>query len=398
MQAIVITETVTVCEGTPSPSPRHNAGLPSLLLCPDGSLLLAHRIGTHKNSRDGTQFLWRSRDQGKTWSSVGFPFTTTPSGAAAELRTAALSNLGDGRIAMLLTWIIHPNDTAPLVNPDTQGLLPIHIGWTVSTDNGGAWSSLQEIDVEPFVQPCGNGPLLRLPNGRLLAAFESYKHYDDPAPWSSRSAVILSEDNGRTWAKPLVVACDPAHVLSFWDQNIQLLADGTLISLIWADDRNRPGASEIYCSRSHDFGETWTTPGPIGISGQHSKPLLLPDSRLLLFYVVRHGDSAIRIAVSSDQGGNWRTNDDWLLYSQRANDLAALEDRGHGEYAAYLQGMGQWSFGWPSAVVLEDGQILASYYAGHGDRSSVYVRRLLVTGSGHTPHGETSAPGNVTGS
>ncbi|MGH8018401.1 MAG: sialidase family protein, partial [Opitutaceae bacterium] len=254
-----------------------------------------------------------------------------------------------------------------------------YIGWTVSTDNGGTWSSLQEIDVAPLVQPCGNGPLLRLPNGRLLAAFESYKHYDDPAPWSSRSAVILSEDNGRTWAKPLVVAYDPTHVLSFWDQNIQLLADGTLISLIWVDDRNRPGASEIYCSRSHDFGETWTTPGPIGVSGQHSKPLLLPDSRLLLFYVVRHGDSAIRIAISSDQGNNWRTNDDWLLYSQRANDLAALKDQGHGEYTAYLQGMGQWSFGWPSAVVLEDGQILASYYAGHGDRSSVYVRRLSVT-------------------
>ena len=35
-------------------------------------------------------------------------------------------------------------------------------------------------------------------------------------------------------------------------------------------------------------------------------------------------------------------------------------------------------FGWPSALQLPSGEILASYYAGEGDRSSIYLRRLRL--------------------
>jgi hypothetical protein len=366
---------IPLFEGTPAPGPTHNAGLPSLLVCPDRTLLLAHRVGSHKNSGDGTQFLWRSRDGGKVWARTPFPFATTPSGAPGEFRTAALSDIGRGRIAMLLTWIDHPNATAPLSNPKTEGLLPVHIGWTASSDNGLTWDSLREIPVAPFTQPCGNGPVLRLPDGRLLAAFELYKSYDDPSPWSARSAIAFSSDDGISWAPPRIVAADPAHLRSYWDQHIQILADGTLLGLIWTDDRSQPGRSEITRVISHDGGTNWSMPEATGLSGQYSVPLELPDSSLMLFYVVRHEDSAIRIALSPDGGKTWRRRDDWVLYSQANNDLARIEG---GNFTAYLQSMGRWSFGWPSAVLLRPGEVLAAYYSGEGDRSSIYLRRLLL--------------------
>jgi len=366
---------ILLCAGTPEPGPEHNAGLPSLLRCPDASLLLAHRVGTHKNSQDGTQFLWRSRDEGRTWGRVPFPFAATPQGDVGEFRTAALSCVGPGRIAMLLTWIDHPDAIAPLSNAKTEGLLPIHIGWTASADSGATWSPLREIAVAPYAQPCGNGPLLRLPDGRWLVAFEIYKTYDDPAPWSSRSAIMFSSDEGASWTPPQILAEDPTHERNYWDHHPHLLADGTLVDLMWIDDRGAPGRSEIQQVRSSDGGRTWSRPAPTGLVGQYSSALTLADSTLLLFYVVRHGDSSIRLARSFDGGISWRTEEAWVLYSQAGRDLAKLAGK---DFAAYIQSMGQWTFGWPSALQLPSGEILASYYAGEGDRSSIYLRRLRL--------------------
>ena len=358
---------IPLFEGTPAPGPTHNAGLPSLLVCPDRTLLLAHRVGSHKNSGDGTQFLWRSRDGGKVWARIPFPFATTPSGASGEFRTAALSDIGRGRIAMLLTWIDHPNETAPLSNPKTEGLLPLHIGWTASSDNGLTWDSLREIPVAPFTQPCGNGPVLRLcPMGACWRHSNSTNPTTIPLRGRPVRPSHFRPTTEMSWAPPRIVAADPAHVRSYWDQHIQILADGTLLGLIWTDDRSQPGRSEITRVISRDGGASWSRPEATGLSGQYSVPLELPDSSLMLFYVVRHGDSAIRIALSPDGGETWRRRDDWVLYSQANNDLARIEG---GNFAAYLQSMGRgWSFGWPSRPSLRPGEVLAAYYSGEGDQ------------------------------
>jgi hypothetical protein len=144
---------------------------------------------------------------------------------------------------------------------------------------------------------------------------------------------------------------------------------------MWIDDRGAPGRSEIQQVRSSDGGRTWSRPAPTGLVGQYSSALTLADSTLLLFYVVRHGDSSIRLARSFDGGISWRTEEAWVLYSQAGRDLAKLAGK---DFAAYIQSMGQWTFGWPSALQLPSGEILASYYAGEGDRSSIYLRRLRL--------------------
>ena len=50
--------------------------------------------------------------------------------------------------------------------------------------------------------------MLRLPNNDLLIPFETYKHFDDPSPWASKSAVVVSSDDGATW-KTRLVGADP---------------------------------------------------------------------------------------------------------------------------------------------------------------------------------------------
>ena len=66
---------------------------------------------------------------------------------------------------------------------------------------------------------------------------------------------------------------------------------------------------------------------------------------------------------------------DGALYAQAANDLARVKD---GNFAAYLQTMGSWTFGWPAAIALGPHEVLAAYYAGEGNRSSIYLRRIAL--------------------
>src|SRR5437773_12295362 len=126
-RGLVIGKARILCEGSPTPGPAHNVAFPNVFRCGDGSLLLVHRVGAQKNSATGELWVWHSRDDGKSW--IRVPFSSkNPAEKPADFRPASLSDIGHGQIAMLLTWIDHPDDSPLLVNPKTEGLLPIHIG------------------------------------------------------------------------------------------------------------------------------------------------------------------------------------------------------------------------------------------------------------------------------
>jgi hypothetical protein len=371
---IRVTDTSVVFQENDPASPTRYSAAPCLFRCSDG-LLLTERVGTHKNSADGTQRFWRSTDLGRTWQRQPFPFDRTPTGKPGEFRTVAFSEIDPGRTAMLLTWMDHPPGDLPLVNQKTEGLLPIHIAWSDSLDGGRTWKELRHIPVAPLTQPCGNGPTVRLPNGFLLAGFETYKPYDDPSPWSARSACTISHDDGRTWQSPRVLAQDPEHQVSYWDHHLLVLQDGTLLDMLWADDRRKPGVSELCAITSHDSGTTWSHPRPIGISGQYSNILQLHDGRLMMFYVVRSGDPSIRVRFGSGDGKCWDEQDAGVVHSNASDDLARTRE---GSFGDYLQDMGAWTFGWPSAVQLSDAEVLVAYYKANGPFSVTRLARVQI--------------------
>jgi hypothetical protein len=373
---IRIAHTETFFEGSAQPCRTSNAAFPSLVNCGNRTLLMAHRVGTEKNSADGTQYLWRSVDDGRTWSRIPFPLSPAENGLLREYRTAALSMIGEGRVGMLLTWLDHFDALSPLANPETGGLIPLHIGWTESIDSGMSWAPIREITVSPAVQPCGNGPMVRLPTGRLLAAFETYKHWDDPTPWSAQSLVVASDDNGETWKTPIVVAADPEMNRFYWDHHLLVLNDGTLLDVCFSDDARKPGVSDIYVTRSRDDGETWSTAAPTGIQGQFSEVHQMPDGRLAIFYVVRTGNPSIRVRIGGADGQSWQSDDALILHSQQHDDL---ENSRNGDFSEYLDTMASWTFGWPSAVRLTATEWLAAYYVGRGNQSSIRLSRLAVS-------------------
>jgi hypothetical protein len=275
---------------------------------------------------------------------------------------------------MVLTWIEHRDAESTITNPATEGLCPIHLGWSVSRDCGDSWSQLREIPVSPLSQPCGNGGILRLDSGRFLAAFETYKHYDDRSPWSARSAYALSDDEGETWV-PRIAAEDPAHRLCYWDHNFHRLSCGNVLVVGWIDDKGRPGESRISSFISRDQGESWTVPRTLEFQGGYSDLMQISGGPLALIYVVRGDKPGIRVRLGDPGGEAWDSSDALVLYSHNPDDVPATRGPGFGDY---LVGMGRWMFGWPSAIALDDRSALVSYYAGTGDFASIRLARLAL--------------------
>ena len=370
-----VSQTKVLRRETDPESPERYSGCPNMIQCPDGTLLLTERVGSEKNSADGTQRFWRSGDGGRSWTREPFPYLTTPHGEPGELRTAHFSIIGENRMGMLLTWMERPPEIPTILNPKTEGLLPIHIAWAESPDSGRTWSALRPIDTGQFTHPCGNGGLLRLADGSLLAGFETYKPYDDPSPWSARSAIVQSYDDGRSWSSPRLLAADPSHQICYWDHHPVILKDGTLLDLLWCDDRREPGVSHIVRLASYDGGRSWTAPTRVGISGQFSTIVQLPDERLLMFYVVRTGDPSIRARLGNADGSQWDDRDVMVLYSQATDDLNASRGK---DFVEYLKTMGAWTFGWPTAVRVSDREVVVAYYQAEGAFSAIRVAHVEI--------------------
>ena len=119
-----------------------------------------------------------------------------------------------------------------------------------------------------------------------LAAFETYKHYDDRSPWSARSAYVLSDDDGETWV-PRIAVEDPAHRLCYWDHHFHLLNGGNVLAVGWIDDKGRPETIRISSFISRDQGESWTVPRTLEFQGGYSDLMQIPGGPLALIYVVR---------------------------------------------------------------------------------------------------------------
>ena len=69
----------------------------SLLQLRDGTFLVACRRGTAKDSADGNTAIFKSTDQGATWSEISSGFETQFEGIPGEVRSAELAELDDGR-------------------------------------------------------------------------------------------------------------------------------------------------------------------------------------------------------------------------------------------------------------------------------------------------------------
>jgi len=349
---------------------------PALVTLPDGSLLATYRVGSTKDSADGTVELRRSQDGGRTWSEPVVPLDRVVENKQGSISVAYVTPLSEHHWIMVACWVdrqTYPGK--PLFNEQTEGCLPMHVLLTDSHDMGQTWGPVRILPCPDDVGPASlTNPVLKLPSGRLAVSIETNKHYGDTSQWMQRVVYFYSDDLGQNWSRPHTVSQDPAARIFYWDQRAALDPQGKIVSFSWTYDRDTSEYLNIRRRISEDEGKTWTAPEDLGFADQPSNPAVLPDGRFVLAWVDRFGSRSIRARLAKSGTGPFTADSEIPLYEHSPS--ATL--KAHADTGNLLAQIEMWSFGLPFAAALPDGDVLVVFYEGTTPSMQISWVRLSV--------------------
>ena len=332
----------------------------SLFRVADGSLLAIYRLGSAKDAADGNCQLARSEDGGCTWEILCEGFDNCPEGMPGEIRSASLTQSKSGTLLAFLTWIDQSSADPRLYASETDVPKLRRLVRVESDDGGRTWSPGQILDTGSLSRPVLSGPAVQLPDMGWLLPVENYAPEQAGGPSVHSAHILLTNDSGSV-DRVLTVARHDEDRLYYWDQRQALCPDGKrLVSLFWTYDRKREQDIDIHISWAEVESLSWQVPSGTGIKGQIAAPIPLPENRLLAFFVRRDSPGSLRLITSVDGGITWDHDKELVVY-QQGNDRHSGQPQ---DYAEAWEQMGQWTFGHPSAVLLEDRLLLIAYYAG----------------------------------
>jgi hypothetical protein len=158
-------------------------GYPRLLRMADNSIVVV------SEDYEGSSFLIRSYDEGKSWTSPFYIFPkSTVSNTIVYKANPEIIQLKNGEILVVCNY-----------RPVIDERIPFAIAIRKSTDNGETWSDEKVIyEAQPrFKDGCWEPSFLQLLDGRVQIYFANeakYTHSDE-----QEISVISSNDNGESW-------------------------------------------------------------------------------------------------------------------------------------------------------------------------------------------------------
>jgi hypothetical protein len=214
----------------------------------------------------------------------------------------------------------------------------------------------------------------------LAVTFESFKQFDEPGPTHHAAWLCISDDGGRTFLPPWLVADDPTDRLYYWDQRLAATDDdGGYVALFWTHDRSAQQDLTIHLQWASlaDGDRAASTPVATSLPGQIAAPAMTSDGRLLAFAVDRGQPGTMRLWQSDDRGVSWPVDASLVIHQHE--ELAAIsQGQENIDFAEYWEDMGKWSFGHPAIQPLGEDRFLLAYYAGTPDRMSVHGVRISL--------------------
>ncbi|MDA1236761.1 MAG: sialidase family protein [Acidobacteria bacterium] len=369
-----------IYDASARPAHQRIAFFTGLCVLRSGAILSAFQVGSAKHSTDSTLRVCRSVDGGRTWSDLPSQFETTRGGVPGSMSAPALVETEPGRLLLVATWFDRRDPARPLFDPVTEGILHSSILLSESSDDGATWSDWRELPTPGLAGCSTTGPIVRWPDGTLACAFESFKAYDDPRPGRHAAWLVVSQDGGRTFSEPQLVAQHPEHKVYYWDQRLCAgTTAGEFIALFWTHDLEQKQDRTVSFRRGWlDDGHLRTEPlHDTTIPGQISAPLLLNDGRLLAFVVDRNRPGTMTLWCSHDGGLTWPSPDRLVVHVH--DERGAISQGSENiDFKQYWEDMGKWSFGHPALVPIGENTVIAAFYAGTPDAMSVHWVRVDV--------------------
>jgi len=357
-------------------SVRAVSTFPAVVTLADGSLMATYRVGSNKDSADGTVEFRRSQDGGRTWDEPATPLNCNVNNTRGSISVAYITPLTDRHLIMAACWIdreTYPGQ--PLFNEHTEGCLPMHVLLADSHDMGKNWGPCRVLPCSDDVGPASlTNPILRLPSGRLAVRVETNKHYHDTSNWMQRVVYLYSEDLGQTWSRPHTVSQDPSAKIFYWDQRAAVDPQGRVITFSWTYDRQTAKYQNVHRRISEDEGKTWSEPEDLGFADQPSRPAVLPDGRFALAWVDRFGSRSIRARSAKSGIAPFVADSEVTIYEQ-SSSVRLIPHTDTGNLLSQLQ---LWSFGLPYAETLPDGEILVVYYEGTAESMQISWVRVMT--------------------
>lgn len=292
----------------------------------------------------GKDYLYISRDEGKTWEGPAIINDTY-----MDDRDAGLCVWGDGN--MILTWFSHaPNlydereeKTPVLKEPLAMGAreawktLPAEETRAgsflrISHDSGKTWG--EKIQV-PITSP--HGPIRR-GDGSL---FYIGKAFAWPGDEVEKGCIYAyeSRDDGLTWQQLCKVDFPEGFGVGDIHEPYAIeLPDGAILGGLRGSGKKMPHRNGVFTTFSNDGGKTFSKPQLLDHSGTPPHFLLHSSGAIVLTYGRRIAPCQERARISYDGGKSWGEE---IVISQESPD---------------------WDLGYPSTVELSDGSLLTVYY------------------------------------
>ena len=350
---------------------------PCVIALSDGVLLATCRVGSKKDSADETVEIYRSVDGGHNWSKGKELFADTQvNGVFGSLKLCYLTEIETGHIIAACMWVDRQTyPEKPLFNNETKGCLPMAILLSDSYDGGKTWTPLRVISMpEDIGPPSLTSPILKLKDGNIALSIETNKHYMDNSKWNQRVVLFHSEDEGKTWEKPILVSEDISGQIFYWDLRAGKAPDGRIVAFTWTYNSETNKYLNIQRRISTDSGQSWSQHEDIGFADQPSHPAILSDGRIVLVWVDRFGSHSIRARVAPAIDQSFDENTELILHTTEVV-TSATENTGE-----LLEEMSMWSFGLPYAEALPNREVMVMYYAGTEKALNIHwVRLRLVT-------------------
>ena len=238
-----------------------------------------------------------------------------------------------------------------------------------SHDGGNNWSNPKVIDL-PFDCPLEiSHGILPLNSGKLLAPAALLT---SPEKLGDKVIAAVSYDQGESWPEIVTLFQDPSGLNGYFEQKLAEISPGKLIATAWTVTLGDVRDLENSYVVSNDNGNSWSEPMKTGIMGQTMTPVLLSADRFLILYNRRYGDQGIVMNLVESKGQKWEIVFEGLLYDalaqkERPSDLTSGVDEFYG-----------FEFGFPTAIRLSDGNILATHWMKKDGRFGIMWTKLRV--------------------
>lgn len=307
-------------------------------------ILVGYSYADHKNIEGHGHAYDRTSSLAKFSRSLDGGVTWTMEDAYEHGITEATWEHNIGTKSKAATKLAEPVD---FENPDfaltfrTQSELDGRTSFYYTYDRGNHWNGPYDLSVD-FDGPAPAGIVSRtayiVEGKHAMIAFLTVGFRDKRRDWR-QVACVRTDDGGKTWKHLGWIG--PPEINSIMPASVKLKS-GKLLTII-----RRTNPPMMVAFESADGGKTWTQlndPVKVDANGHPPALVALNDGRLCLVYGIREASTmdngiGMYVTYSSDEGKSW-------------------------EPPALLRGKdgAVWDIGYPRAVLLPDGKVVATYY------------------------------------